>query len=175
MSSGASKEMKGAFIVVPSSSKAFVNSGLSVGISTKWTAFGPPSAPFPEVALPGNRAAQLAALAIAAAPDDDDRDDGERERAVEAAQGRLHRILGAEALVEVIGDEMHHDFGVGVAFETVALTGQFALQFGEVLDDAVVDQSDLAAGMGVGIAFTRCAMCGPAGVAYADIAAQRLI
>ncbi|NDG50530.1 MAG: hypothetical protein EBY30_16215, partial [Rhodospirillales bacterium] len=33
--------------------------------------FGPPSAPFPEVALPGNRAAQLAALAIAAAPDDD--------------------------------------------------------------------------------------------------------
>ena len=34
--------------------------------------FGPPSAPFPEVVLPGNRAAQLAALAIAAAPDDDD-------------------------------------------------------------------------------------------------------
>ncbi|NBQ16580.1 MAG: hypothetical protein EBU31_18680, partial [Proteobacteria bacterium] len=33
--------------------------------------FGPPSAPFPEVALPGNRASQLAALAFAAAPDDD--------------------------------------------------------------------------------------------------------
>ena len=44
-------------------------------------------------------------------------------------------IAKAKLAIDQVGD----DFGVGVALEAVALSRQFALQFGEVLDDAIMD------------------------------------
>ena len=54
------------------------------------------------------------------------------------------------------------------------MRGQLAAQLGEILDDAVVDEGDAVGGMRMGVALGRGAVRGPAGVADADRAGERL-
>ncbi len=84
-------------------------------------------------------------------------------------EGLLQR-LGLEGVVEQMGD----DLGIGVGRKDVALRLQFGLEHGVVFDDAVVDQADLAGRMRVGVGHIGRAVGGPAGVADADDALDRL-
>ena len=72
---------------------------------------------------------------------------------------------------------MRDDFGVGFGDELVALGNEFALQVEVVFDDAVVDHNDAAGAvaMGVGVLFGGAAVRGPAGVADAECAMERMI
>ena len=74
-----------------------------------------------------------------------------------------------------LGDQVHRDLGVGVAGELDALGLQLAAQRGEVLDDAVVDDRDLAGGVAVrvGIAVGGPAVGGPPGVSEPGVPGQR--
>ena len=69
---------------------------------------------------------------------------------------------------------MDDDLGVGFGLEEVVVAFQFRLQVLIVLDDAVMDDGDLAGRMGMGVVLGRAAMGGPAGVADADGAGQWL-
>ncbi len=73
------------------------------------------------------------------------------------------------------GDQVHGDLGVGVAGELHPVGLQLAAQRGEVLDDPVVHDRDLARGVAVrvGVAVGRPAVGGPAGVAQPGVPAQR--
>ncbi len=73
-------------------------------------------------------------------------------------------------------DEVSDDFSVGFGDELVALCGEFALQVQIVFDDAVVDDDDTAGAiaMGMGVLFGGAAMRGPAGVADAKGAVERM-
>ena len=86
------------------------------------------------------------------------------------------RCRFGRALVEVIADEVGQHLGVGLREETVALALEAVPEGGVVLDDAVVDQGDLAGlvqvGMGVDVAGQ--AMRGPAGVADAERPGDRV-
>ncbi len=72
------------------------------------------------------------------------------------------------------GDQVHGDLGVGVAGELHAVGLQLTAQPGEVLDDAVVHDRDLARGvaMRVGVAVGRPAVGGPTGMAQAGTAGE---
>ena len=70
---------------------------------------------------------------------------------------------------------MDDDFGVGLGLEQVVVAFQFRLEVLVVLDDAVMDDGDLAGRMGMGVGFGRTAMGRPAGVADADGSGKRLL
>ena len=100
--------------------------------------------------------------------------DGERagQHAGHAPQ-RLKQIRFAGFLDDGVGDfaeQFRRDFGIGAGGEHVAFGLQVHFQLGRVLDDAVVDDGDLAvrAHMRVGVRVARLAVGGPAGVADAD-------
>lgn len=101
----------------------------------------------------------------------------QREVAFEPLQHREHRggeIARSVALGVLAGHQVHGDLGVGVAGELDARGLQFGAQGREVLDDAVVDDGDLARGVAVRVcvAVGGPAVGGPAGVAQAGAAAQ---
>src|SRR5262249_16758183 len=77
-----------------------------------------------------------------------------------------------QVAVEVAGEEVGDDLGVGVAAEGDALGLELALEGGVVLDDAVVHQGDgaVAGGVGGGVAGGGGGGGGPAGVAGAGAA-----
>ena len=83
--------------------------------------------------------------------------------------GLAHR--GHQVMCLAIGlfDQMCKDLGVSLALKVMAAALQLLAQFGEVLDDAVVDDGDttVAAGVGMGVNDRRLAVSGPAGVADA--------
>ena len=68
---------------------------------------------------------------------------------------------------------MGDDFGVGLALEDPPLGDEFVAQRLEVLDDAVVDQGNLAGCMRMGVVLGRRTMRRPAGVGDADQAGER--
>ena len=72
-------------------------------------------------------------------------------------------------------DEVRDDFGVGFGDELVALVLELVLQLEVVLDDAVVDDDDLAGAVAVRVRvfFGRPAVRGPARVADAVVAVDR--
>jgi len=90
----------------------------------------------------------------------------QRECALEAGDD------GAEGGDEVVGcrelapEQDGGDLGVGLAHEGVALREELVLQLGEVLDDAVVDDGELAVvgEVRVRVDVGRSAVRGPAGV-----------
>ena len=95
----------------------------------------------------------------------------QREVALQPAQHGQHRgdeVAGGVAVLVLPGDQVHGDLGVGVAGELHAGGLQLVAQVGEVLDDAVVDDGDLAGGVAVrvGVAVGGPAVGGPAGVAH---------
>jgi hypothetical protein len=82
---------------------------------------------------------------------------------MEPAHRLLHRLRQIEALRDEVVDQMRDDFGVGFGREGVALGAQLGLELEVVLDDAVVDQRDAAAGdMRMRVGLGDAAMRGPA-------------
>src|SRR5580700_7704569 len=71
-------------------------------------------------------------------------------------------------------NKVEEDFGVGVALKVIAFLDQFVLELGEVLDDAVVDHGEAAAGgaVGVGVAVVGLPMRRPAGVAHSGVGVE---
>ena len=102
-------------------------------------------------------------------------DEAEGEGTAQARQGGGHGLHRAQALVHLGADELGHDLRVGLALEAHAAGLQLGLQLAEILDDAVMDDGQPRRGMGVGIGLVRPAMGGPAGMADADGAGQRLV
>ena len=102
-------------------------------------------------------------------------DDGEREGALEARERVADGLLRREALVQLIGDDVHDRLGVGVALEHAALRGQLRLELAEILDDAVVHDRDLAVHVRVRVALRRAAVRRPARVADAGVPLERLL
>ncbi len=94
--------------------------------------------------------------------------EGDGEGAVQARQHGGDRILRRRAPLDLAGNEVADDFGVGLAAERAAFGDQLVAQRLEVLDDAVVDQRDATDDMRVGIADRRRAVRGPARVRDAD-------
>ncbi len=80
------------------------------------------------------------------------------------------------AFLRVLLDQVRDHFGVGLGGELVAFVDQLLLQADVVLDDAVVNDDDLAGAvaMGMRVFFRGTAMRGPAGVADAVGAVERL-
>ena len=112
--------------------------------------------------------------AVAAGADDDAGlvgvDGEEREGALEVGDDGAHRVGQVVLALVGGGDEVGDDLGVGLARELDAVGQQALLQGVEVLDDAVVDEGELAVlatAVRVGVLVGRAAVRGPAGVADA--------
>ena len=71
-------------------------------------------------------------------------------------------------------DELGDGFGVGFGGEFLAVALQLGAQLGVVFDDAVMDDGDARGAVRVGVAFGGRAMGGPARVADAGGAGERL-
>ena len=86
-----------------------------------------------------------------------------------------HGVLEAVVLPFLL-DQVRDDFGVGLGLELVPLRRQLALELEIVLDDAVVHDDDAAGAvaMRVRVLFGGPAMRGPARVAEAVHAGERL-
>ena len=101
-------------------------------------------------------------------------DQHEREEAAHQQQRPPHRVL-QPVVLHLALDEVRDDFCIGLGDEFVALSLQLLLQIEIVLDDAVVDDDDLAraVAMGMGVLFGGPAMRRPSRVADAVVAGQR--
>ena len=82
-----------------------------------------------------------------------------------------HRVVAG---LQLAGDEMSDHLSVSVAGEGGAVAHQLFFQLTEILDDAVMHHRHQLGHMRVGIGFDRLAMGGPAGMADAGVAHQRL-
>ena len=93
------------------------------------------------------------------------RDHRHRVDARQAADGREDGVL-ERAAVRIFFDQVGDDLGIGLGDEFVALGGELALELEVVLDDAVVDDYDLAGAVAVrvGVELRRPAVGGPARV-----------
>ena len=112
-----------------------------------------------------------------------DGEDAEREGSGEALDGAADGVFeqdgsacGRGVLLNLL-DEVGDDFGVGFGDELVALRGEFALEVEVVFDDAVVDDDDAAGAVavGMGVLFGGAAVGGPARVADAEGAIERML
>ena len=102
------------------------------------------------------------------------RDAGHGEGPFELADRGPDGLL--EGAAEVLLDEVDDDLGVGLGPERVALGPEPLLERPVVLDDAVVDEGDRAAAVGVrvGVVLARPAVGRPAGVPDAAGAGERM-
>ena len=103
----------------------------------------------------------------------------QRERTFEAAQRRVgtRDEIPRRRTARVLAlQEVHRGFGVGIRGELDAGLLELGPQDGVVLDDAVVDNRDLAVGarVGVGVAVGGLAVGGPPRVPHAGGPGQRL-
>ena len=108
---------------------------------------------------------------LAAAQDDDG------GGALELTEGVSRRRFEVEALGEGLGDEVGYDLGVGLGAEVAAALGEAGAQGAVVLDDAVVDDNDVARGVGVGmgVRLGGGAVRRPARVADAGAASRQVV
>ena len=103
-------------------------------------------------------------------------EDGNPVGPAHAQQRRADRVDQArrprrEGLVDQVG----HDLGVGVAGEADAARLELAAQSDMVLDDAVVDDRDVARDVRVGVGFAGAAVGGPARVPDAGVTREGLL
>ena len=106
---------------------------------------------------------------------------GEHQREVALQPGQHGEHGGREiargvAVLVLPGDQVHGDLGVGVAGELHTVGLQLTAQPGEVLDDPVVHDRDLARGVAVRVrvAVGRPAVGGPTGMAQPGAARSAL-
>ncbi len=96
--------------------------------------------------------------------------------AVQAPHGGLHRLKQVLPLVQVFRHQVHHDLGIGLRGELVAIGLKLVAQLVVILDDAVVHQRHLVAdGHGMCVTVTGHPVRGPARVGDAADAADRLL
>jgi hypothetical protein len=79
------------------------------------------------------------------------------------------------ASLDLFGHQMRNNLGIGFALERPPTRSQFVTQLLEILDNPIVDQSDLASRMGMSIGGRRRAMRRPARVGDTDIAGGEII
>ena len=87
--------------------------------------------------------------------------------AFEARQGRAHRFTRRFALGALARHQLRHHFGIRLRFELGAVGDQITLQFGEILDDAVMNDDHIADHVWMRIGFGWSAMRRPARMADA--------
>ena len=111
-----------------------------------------------------------------------DRDDAQSEHAGKLFDGLPHGFfewgtVAISSFQKVFLDEVGDDFGICFSGELVAFLNQLLLEGQVVLDDAVVDDDDCAGAVAVrmGVFFAGAAVSGPARVADAIAAFQRLL
>jgi hypothetical protein len=102
------------------------------------------------------------------------KDDRHGEGAFKPRQGPGHRIDGRHALVDITGQQMGHDLGIGLGFERRAIARQFLAQLLEILDNAVMDQRHAMGRVRMGVDLVRHAVGRPSCMANAHRAGQRL-
>ena len=100
-------------------------------------------------------------------------DERQGEGATEARQCHGDRLDRSPALVHFIGDELRHDFGVGLGLEPDALCLEAGFQLAEILDDAVMNHREFVGRMRMRIRLVGLSVGRPAGVANPDQAGQR--
>ena len=98
----------------------------------------------------------------------------QREGAAHALQRRMDRIGRRFARVHLVGHEECGDFRIGLGGEAMTFARELLAQRLEILDDPVVDDRQAIAGVRVSVPLRRLAVGRPAGVADADLAAERL-
>ncbi len=101
--------------------------------------------------------------------------DRDGERAFEPLQGSGGRFLRTQILAQEIGHQMGYDLRIGLGAHLVATGGEFLAQLPEILDDAVMDDGRHVGRVRMGVDFVRDAVGGPARVADADLAGQRIL
>ena len=99
---------------------------------------------------------------------------GQREYAAQFLHSLTHSLL--QIAVEILLDEVSDDLGIGLGLENVSFLLELLLQGQIVLDDAVMDNHNIAGtiAMRVRVLFSRAPMCRPAGVADAVRAVNRV-
>ncbi len=100
--------------------------------------------------------------------------EGQREGAVQAREAGGDGIDRCLAAVELTGNEMGDDLGVGLRFEHIAIGLELCPQLAEILDNAVMNDGELGRGVRMRICLVGLAMRRPARVADADQPFQRL-
>ena len=102
------------------------------------------------------------------------RDQHEREQSSQREKSPADGVFQPVALHFPL-DEVRHDLRIGLRDEGVAFSNQLLLQLEIVLDDAVVDDDDLAGAvaMRMGVLLGRPPVRGPARVADAVVAVHR--
>ena len=100
--------------------------------------------------------------------------DGQAIRAFHECHGILHRFQ--QIVLVVMGNQVREDFGIGVGFEFHAVLDERVFELGEVFDDAVMNDGDVAGRIEVrvGVGVGGSAVRGPARMADAEVARRRL-
>ena len=96
------------------------------------------------------------------------------EGALQVLQRVAHGGDRLVALVQFVRDEVNHGLGIGVGFETMSLGLELGAKLAEIFDDAVVDDRHLRRHVRMSVALGRAAVRGPARVADAGAARERL-
>ncbi len=106
-------------------------------------------------------------------------EDADGEGSGEAVDGAADGFFEDDAggLLDLFFDQVGDDLGVGLGDELVAGGGKLFFESEIVLNDAVVDDDEGAGAVAVGVRvfFGRAAVGGPAGVADAEAAVQRML
>ena len=100
--------------------------------------------------------------------------DGESEGALEPRQDGLNGLSRRLSPLALAREQVSHHLRVGLGCKDMPVRNELILERTKVLDDAVVDDDDIACHVRMGIGFGRGAMGGPAGMADACSAEQRL-
>ena len=98
----------------------------------------------------------------------------EREGAAQLPERGLDGLDRRLALVHLLRDQVSDHFGIGFAAELRAVLAELFAQLAEILDDAVVHDRDPLGRVRMRVDLGRLAVGGPAGVADADRAGERL-
>jgi len=101
-------------------------------------------------------------------------DDG--VEAFHPVQGLTHGGAQIPPLAVILLHQVGDHLGVGLRAEGVPLSPQFFLQLDIVLHDAILDDYDLSLAIGVrmGVGLGDSTVGSPAGVAHADVSAERI-
>ena len=93
---------------------------------------------------------------------------------MEAGKNSRYGLPGICAAFHLPRDKVADHFRIGLAQKYAPFRNQLVAQRLEILDNAIVDQRDIANDMRMSVILRRRTMRGPAGVGNADVARERL-